>query len=170
MNQTPDWLPPLTSLEYFEGDPIKYIEHLFSLFTRDFITSKPSFKGKYVFYDKADDNGKPRAFSHITTEENRETKERELCLRRCERIAWIRAIIEHYEDPVVLVWEKEQRTSKKIATRTYLFLKEEDFLVILQEIKHGHYMITAIYVDNPNQKRKHLKAYEKSKKPNLLNT
>jgi len=31
--------------------------------------------------------------------------------------------------------------------------------VILEEKTKGYFMITAIYVDNPNQKKKHLKAY-----------
>lgn len=161
---TPDWLPPISRLEDFEGDATKYLAHIFSLFTRDFITTAPTFKGKKVFYDKRNDNGKPAAFGHITTEDDRNTKQRELSLRRCERIAWIKAIIEHANDPLVLVWEKEQKTSKRRAIRTYLFLEQENFLVILQEIKYGHYMITAIYVDNPNQKRKHLKAHEAFKK------
>ena len=166
MNSTPDWLEPLALLEDFNGDPEAYVAHLFSVFTRDFITTTPIFNGKKVLHDKKDDNGKPQAFSHITTEENRQTKQRELCLRRCERIAWIKAVIENSNDPKVLVWEKEQHTSKRIAARTFLFLEDEDFLVILQEIKWGHYLITAIYVDNPNQKRKHRKAYEAYKKAN----
>jgi hypothetical protein len=157
---TPDWLTPIVRLEDFKGDVIKYLDHVFSIFTTDFITATPIYNGKKVFFDKKDDGGKPAAFVHITTEENRTTKGRELCLRRCERIAWIKAIIEHANDPVVKVWEKEQQTSKRRAKRTYLFLDQEDFLVILQEIKHGHYMITAIYVDNPNQKRKHLRAHQ----------
>jgi hypothetical protein len=159
MNPQPDWLEPLARLEDFNGDSDAYIDHLFSLFTRDFITTRPQFKNVGVFHDRGDDGGKPRTFTHITTEEDRSTQQRVLCLRRCERIAWIRAIIEHADDPLVLVWTKEQATPKRKAVRTYLFLEQEDFLVILQEMKRGHFMITAIYVDNPNQKAKHLKAH-----------
>lgn len=166
MDSTPDWLEPLARLEDFNGDAEAYIAHLFSIFERDFISSTPTFRGKRVLHDKKDDSGKPQAFTHITTEENRQTKERELCLRRCERIAWIKAVLENADDPKVLVWEKEQKTSRRRAVRTLLFLEDEDFLVILQEIKWGHYLITAIYVDNPNQKRKHKKAYEAYKKAN----
>ena len=158
-SSTPDWLEPLTKLEDFGGDPIKYIDHIFSLFKRDFISTTPIFKGKEVFHDRHDDGGRPATFVHVTTEENRITKQRELSLRRCERIAWIKAIIEHTNDPLVFVWEKEQRTSEGMTTRTYLFLEQENFLVILQEIIHNHFIITAIYVDNPNQKNKHLKSY-----------
>lgn len=166
MDSTPDWLEPLARLEDFNGDVEAYIAHLFSIFTRDFITTTPTFRGKRVLHDKTDDVGRPQAFTHITTEENRQTKQRELCLRRCERIAWIKSVVENADDPRVLVWEKEQKTSRRRATRTFLFLENENFLIILQEIKRGHYLITAIYVDNRNQKRKHLKAYEAYKKAN----
>jgi len=164
--ETPNWLEPLTRLEDFNGDPEAYIAHLFSVFTRDFITNTPIFQGKKVLHDKKDDNGKPQAFSHITTEENCQTKQRELCLRRCERIAWIKAVIENSNDQKVLVWKKEQNTSKRGAVRIFLFLENEDFLVILEETKWVRYLVTAIYVDNPNQKRKHQKAYESYEKTN----
>lgn len=159
----PAWLKPISCLEDFDGEVDTYLEHIFSLFKRDFIDSPILFKGKRVFYDKSDDNGRPAAFVHITTEENKKTMEREICLRRCERISWVKAIIENYEEPQVLVWEKEQATSKRRAIRTYLFLEQENFLVILQELKHGHYMVTAIYVDIPHQKRKHLKEHKEFK-------
>lgn len=159
MSSSVDWLDAIIALDDFNGDPVAYIDHLFEIFTRDFIESTPIFRGSRVFHDSNDDGGKPHAFVHITTEESKKTGDRELCLRRCERIAWIRPIIENADDAAVLVWSKEQQTSKGWKTRTYLFLEQEDFLVILEEKTKGHFMITAIYVDNPNQKKKHLKAY-----------
>lgn len=168
MSSFPDWLEPLVRLEDFNGDVEAYIARLFELFEKDFIKTSPTFRGKKVLYDKKDDSGKPQAFTHITTEQNHQTKQRELCLRRCERITWIKAVIENADDEKVLVWEKEQKTSKRRDIRTFLFLADEDFLVILQEIKWGHYLITAIYVDNPNQKRKHLRAYAAYEKSRSL--
>ena len=160
LSNSPSWLEPLVLLQNFNGDIVSYLDYVFTLFTRDFVFTSPVYKGKKVFYDKKDDGGKPATFVHITTEENRSTGQREVCLRRCERIGWIKSIIENANDPAVLVWEKEQKTSKRRTKRTYLFLEQEDFLVIMQELKHGHYMITAIYVDNPNQKKKHLKSHQ----------
>lgn len=157
----PSWLEPIVCLEHFSGDVSKYIDHVFSLFIRDFVDTPAVFKGKRVLYDNKDDNGKPAAFVHITTEENKSTGQRELCLRRCERIAWVKAIIENHNDSSVLVWEKDQMTSKGMATRIYLYLEQADFIVILQEIKSGNFIVTAIYVDYPHQKRKHLKNYQK---------
>lgn len=166
MNSVPVWLEPIACLEDFDGDVSKYLAHIFSIFTRDFITTSPVYKNKKVLHDKKDDGGKPATFVHITTEEDRTTKERVLCLRRCERIGWIKSIIENAHDPAVLVWEKEQTSTKRRTIRTYLFLEQEDFLVIIEELKHGCFMITAIYVDYPHQKRKHLKDYEAYKKRN----
>ncbi len=166
MSSSIEWLETIVALDDFKGDPVAYINHLFEIFTRDFISSTPTFRGRKVFHDGNDDGGKPHAFVHITTEEGRETGNRELCLRRCERIAWIRPIIENADDTAVLVWDKEQQTPKGWKTRTYLFLEQENFLVILEEKSKGHFMITAIYVDNPNQKRKHLKAYNQHKSQN----
>ena len=163
-DELPDWLERITKLEDFEGDPEKYIEHLHSLFERDFVTAPAQFRGEKVLFDGGDDNGKPRAFVHITTEEDRATQQRNLCLRRCERIAWIKAIIEHCDDPAVLVWEKEHFGHQRISNRIYLFLECDNFLVILEQLRKGHFMVTAIYVDNPHQKRKHLKDYENFKK------
>ena len=57
---SPNWLTPIISLTDFDGDSVKYIEHVFSIFERDFILSSPIYNGKKVFYDKADDGGRPR--------------------------------------------------------------------------------------------------------------
>ncbi len=160
----PDWLDPLVCLTDFDGDPKAYIEHLYTLFVRDFITTRPQFKDAPVLFDRIIESGKPRTFTHITTEEDRATGDRVLSLRRCERIGWIKAIIEHVNDPAILFWEKEHFAPQRKANRLYFFLECDNFLVIIEEKKSGHFMITAIYVDNPNQKRKHLKAYEEYRK------
>jgi hypothetical protein len=162
-NTLPDWLEPIVCLPDFDGDPQKYIDHVFSLFKRDFITSKPKFKGKIVMCDIGDEGGKPRGFNHITTEEDRNTGVRELCLRRCERITWIKSIIENHTDPKVLYWEQEH-FGKGISIRIFLFLESQDFLVILTEKKKGYFVITAIYVDQPHMKKKHLKAHSEFQK------
>ncbi len=160
MADLPEWLGPLARLEDCKDGAEKYVEYVFSFFKRDFIDSTPMFKGKRVGFDKNDDGGRPVGFTHITTEEDRASKKRELSMRRCERIGWIKAIIEHSDDPAILLWEKEHFASKRITNRFYLFLECDNFVVILEEKKKGYFMITAIFVDNPSQREKHLKAYE----------
>ena len=166
MAEIPAWLTPIITIESFDGDPEKYIENIFSIFKRDFIDTAPFLHDKVIFFDRKDDNGRPAAFLHITTEEDKATGCRNISLRRCERIEWVRAIIEHIDDPAVLYWKKEQYTARRWATRTYLFLEQENFLVVLEEMTNGNLLITAIYVDLPHQKRKHLRDCEAYKKAN----
>ncbi len=160
-DEIPDWLCPLIKLSDFEGNVELYLENVFSIFKKDFIDKRPLFKNKNVLYNKNDENGKPNGFMHITTEEDKITRERNTCLRRCERIGWIRLVIENSNKQEVLAWEKETRNPKgKWVKRTFLFLKKQDFLVILEELKNGFLIISSIYVDNTGQKKKHLRDYK----------
>lgn len=157
---SPAWLTSLITLADFGGDGKAYIDHLYSIFNRDFVDSETQFRGKKVIFDNVIEDGKFRGFTHITTEENKATKERELCLRRCERLEWIKLMIENETDPGVLVWEQIHYTPKRVSVRTFIFIENEDFLIILNPIKGEQFLVTAIYVDYPNQKRKHLKAHK----------
>lgn len=157
----PDWIGSLTTLAECDGDTEKYIEILYEIFKKDFIDSHPTFNNKPVLFDKALDGGKPNTFVHVTTETDTITKSRVLSLRRCERISWLRQIIDNNSDARVLVWTKEHYSRKRKTNRVCLYLECADYLVILDENKHGYYIITGIYVDYPYQKKRHLKEFEK---------
>lgn len=160
----PEWTGSLITLKDCDGDSKKYIEKLFEIFKKDFIDSRPIFRGKPVLFDKTLDRGKPSTFVHITTETDQKTKQRILSMRRCERIAWLRKIIENHSDSSVLVWTKIHYSRKRKTNRVCLYLECGDYLIILDENKHGFYVITGIYVDYPNQKKRHREEYEKYSK------
>lgn len=148
--QPPKWLTPIIELAQFSGDPARYFDHLFSIFKKDFIDSQPTFHGKPVFMgDQRMFNGKPECFWHVTSQTNKETGEREPSLRRCERVEWIRLIIEHCNDPAVWEWPKQHERE----LRHNLFLESENFLVVLIERK-SFYLITAIYIDYPHTRKR----------------
>jgi len=142
MNGGSDWLPPLVVLADYDGDWKRYIEAVFADFFRDFIQSQPQFQGKWVrcrrdpIYD-----GKEAGFWHCVSE-GRDEDERTPDLRRCERIGWIRAVIEHADDSSVDVW-----TSKKKRTLRIHLWYDESYLVVLG-IRKGYYqLITAHCTD-----------------------
>ncbi len=156
-SQPPNWLTPLIELAEFSGDPIKYLDHLFLIFKRDFMDSHPIFHGKPVFIgDQKIFNGKPECFWHVTSQENEETREREPNLRRCERVGWIRLIIEHCNDAEVWEWPKQHKRQM----RHNLFLESENFLVVLTERKN-FYLVTAIYIDYPHMRKRLENEYQK---------
>lgn len=161
----PEWIGPLITLAECDGDSEKYIEKLFGIFKKDFIDSRPTFDGKPVLFDKKLDGGKPNTFVHITTETDPVTKQRILSMRRCERINWLRQIIDNNSDQSsVRVWIKPHYSKKRKTNRACLYLECGDYLVILDENKYGFYIIAGIYVDYPYQKKRHLKEFEKYSK------
>lgn len=136
-------LGQLVELTHFNGDPIKYLEHLYDKFTQDFLTTKPMFRNRVVLCDTRNENGRCSGFVHITTKENSGTQERQLDLRRCERIHWIRVIVENETHDSVLVWTKPN----KKRMRVYLYAPSERFLVILEDRGSVYFLVTAYYVD-----------------------
>lgn len=128
MSSIPDWIPKLTLLDDFGGDWNRYIDHLFSIFYKDFIESQPKFQNCWVrcrrdpIYD-----GKEAGFWHCTSDGTDE-KTRVPDLRRCERIGWVRAVIEHVEDSRIDCWSNTRNSEKR-----WLLWFNEEFLVVLAE-------------------------------------
>ena len=151
----PKWLPDLITLDDFQGDPIKYIEHIFNIFKKDFIDSNPNFKGRLVIHDDRVIDGKPACFQHITTEDDKVSGLRNnFNLRKSERICWIRPIIENWQDKsVVSIWENK----RKIYRNTLLLLEQEKFLIVLINRKGSYLLNTCIYLERDHTLRKHLK-------------
>jgi len=149
MNSFPKWLPPLIKLEDFNGDAIKYVEKIFLVFRADFIDDKPLFRKVCVVFDSTkEDDEKPRAFHHLTTEEDKVTRKREFNIRRSERLSWIKPIIENCSDETILIWEKEHFGKKRISNRIYLFLEKQSYIVFLEEKKNCFFLISAYPVNN----------------------
>lgn len=139
------------------GDPLEYIELLYTHFTRDFIDNRPQFEGEQVLHDARDDGGKCACFVHITNKDDEDAGDRVIDLRRCERIAWIRPIIDNHTSNDVLRWEEE----KPKGNRIFLYLESERFLVILQKFKYGYMLVTAYYVDHNKTHQRYLKKYQR---------
>lgn len=157
----PSWLPPLIDLNDYSGRWDVYDSVIYQVFRKDFIDSKPRFQGVDVgtrWHPKHDN--KEYAYWHIT-QEGRVEENRIPDLRRCERIGWIRAIIEHSDDPAVKVWENKRGEDRRIL----LWLDALDFLVILGWRKQGYWMLITAYPTNrKHTRRKLLKEYTAHKK------
>ncbi|PYD81500.1 hypothetical protein CFR80_11245 [Komagataeibacter oboediens] len=79
------------------------------------------------------------AFWHLIQEGQIET-ERTPDLRRCERIRWIRWVIENAEtNPEIDIWENQRGT----ATNTLLWFRTE-YLVVLSH-RNGYYLLKTAY-------------------------
>jgi hypothetical protein len=149
MSKPPDWLPEALRWEDFGGDWNRFLAAIYRIFERDFKRSKPNYGGHPVTYDAEMENGKEAVFWHVTTSVDDATHERVPDLRRCERISWLRPIIEHSNDKVLKVWREKRRTGARI----HFWLEEFDYLVVLAERPRAVILVTAIHIDSKHTRR-----------------
>lgn len=138
----------------FQGEWQTYCNILYAIFTHDFMETPPAFEGLTVSAIRAPMyEGKSGSFWHLISQGDVE-EERLPDLRRCERIRWPRAIIDHADD--VKVW----RNTRKNKIHVCLWLKEENYLVVLGQ-RNGYFILrTAYLIENEHQQRKLQKEYE----------
>jgi len=128
MGKLPDWLPGLLLLDNYSGSWQRYEDEVYSRFYTDFIESRPTFRGLPVYVKRFLEKGKERGFWHCIQEGPIE-RDRTPDLRRCERIAWVRSIIEHANEPMIKKWSKKVRGK----TRYLIWFENADYLVVLEK-------------------------------------
>ena len=156
----PDWLPEIASVNPWTENTY---EMLYAIFCRDIRDCNLLYNGNDVWIFPDTEDGKELIFWHLTTrgvkrqktprrkrkyypEWQTDTKtERLPDLRRCERLPWIKPLLEHPSEPEVLTWDYEEgdRTIK-----TYAWIKDNDFVVIMKKYPDDkRRLITSFYVD-----------------------
>jgi hypothetical protein len=66
-------------------------------------------------------------------------------LRRCERLPWVRTMIENAGDLEVVYWDHEEGD---LTIKTYIWLKDYDFTVIMKKYPDNkRRLITSFYID-----------------------
>jgi len=157
----PDWLPEMVSVNPWTENTY---EMLYAIFCRDIRDCNLRYIGNNVWIFPDIEEGKETIFWHLTARgverqkiprrkrkfysdaQADAEKERLPDLRRCERLPWIGALIEHPLEPENLAWEYREgdRTIK-----TYIWINENDFVVILKKYPDGkRRLITSFYVDS----------------------
>jgi len=154
-------LPELIELSDFGGDFHTYLEGVYEIFKEDFVTSKPTFKGKKLGLKKhpyVED--KEYTFYHMTHEGDIEN-DRTPDMRRMERIGWPRPMIDFSDDTELKVWRNIRRGRGGTKNRILILHEEERYLVVLDD--RGEYILpwTAYLIKGNKQMQKHIKEYEK---------
>jgi hypothetical protein len=156
MNGPPHWLPPMAAVNPWTNATY---EMLYAIFKQDFKDSQPVYDGNPVWFFPELDDGKEVVFWHMTSRVDQETRERLPDLRRSERLPWVRPMMGNSTQPEILAWDYEEgdRTIK-----TYVWLKDQDFLVLMKKYKDGRRrLITSYHVDQPHTRRSLQKKYAK---------
>jgi hypothetical protein len=125
-----DWLPELVTLESCGGNWDQYLDLIYRYFKVDWLDSRPTYQGKLIGLRKHPVvKGKESTFWHFISEGANE-EDRIPNLRRCERIRWVRPVIESVglrKD--ILVW-KQRRGGK---TNIAIALEDLSYVVFLGE-------------------------------------
>ncbi|MCP4710272.1 MAG: hypothetical protein GY869_16740 [Planctomycetes bacterium] len=140
-------------MEQCGGDWDNYLNAVYDHFCADFIFHKTYYNGVRVAVRKIPESkGKGYGFWHCISEGAKEEEERIPDLERCKRIKWIKAIIEHADNPEIDTW-----SNRRGRERCRLLWYQEQFLVVLAERKRKedgkkYYLLkTAYCTTRPNQ-------------------
>jgi hypothetical protein len=156
----PDWLPETAVVSPWTESTY---EMLYAIFCRDIRDYNLRYISHPVWIFLEMEDGKENVFWHLTTRIYRQKKisrrkrkfypssqtdtepQRLPDLRRCERLPWVKPLIEHASEPEILAWDYEEgnRTIK-----TYIWIKDYDFVVIMKKYPDGRRrLITSFHVD-----------------------
>lgn len=158
----PGWLPDLVFAESYGGYNNHYLEIIYEYFKQDFIETKPVFRGislklkRYPLY-----KDKEATFWHIISS-GEDEDDRNIDIKRCERIRWPKPIIEHSDENEIKVWENKRKSE----TRILIWFEEIEYLVILAK-REGYILFWTSYpVTIFHNKQKLIKEYMAYKKAN----
>lgn len=148
----------LIEITEYDNNYDAYIEAIYSHFHNDFVKNPVKiFNGKRIVFKKEPyEKNKEAIFWHLVSEGPIES-ERNICLRRCERICWIKQLVCNCHTEHVNMWETKRGSDK----RMIISKKDFSYVVILSDQKNVMVLITAYDVQHNSQKEKLRKEYEK---------
>jgi hypothetical protein len=145
----PHWLPKLMCLADYGGVWADYEDAVYEAFCSDVVTHTIVFEDRRVAVRVHPSfRGKEHGFWHCVQEGAVES-DRTPDISRCERIRWIRSIIEHATDSSIDQWENWRGSE-----HNRLFWFAEEYLVVLAD--RGRYWLlkTAYCTTEEYRKRK----------------
>ena len=154
----PNYLPDILKLE---GEYNDIIDKAYEIFKRDFIDNTTKYDGVPVIYDKriiAASMGKKVGFWHLISKEMKPLEGRFLDKERAQRLPWIKPLIER-EFEGVLHFEYDEGSKDK-GIRTYIWLKDYDYLVVLKKRGNVYILITAYCILSSTSRHNIQRRYE----------
>lgn len=159
------WLP--SEIDISLGTFTEIIQILYAKFQMDIKCGKIIVYGLRVGYAPGYEPsglGYEKIFWHLITRDDPSTGDRLIDYKRAPKLSWIKPILEHCSESCIKIWDYQEGTSKK-GTRTYVWLEQYDFLVILQKcnLRSGKTVmniITSFHIDGPIYCKKLYKKWE----------
>lgn len=121
------------------------------------------FRGKRVVCKRFPEyEGRDEAFNHLTTvnsHDNNDSNDRELDLRRCERLKWIKPGMmgNHQGKDCFLEYRKIVRGKNRI----HLLNKYDRYMIVLEDRGDYVLLVTAYYIQYDNTLRRKIAEYSR---------
>jgi hypothetical protein len=156
---TSPWLPSLIETN---GDWQSVRAKLYAAFCADFKHGNLTMNGIPVTCDmRPSEEGLEEGFWHLITGFDRDADQRLVETERARCLGWCGAIIRNAGDDAILEWRYREKSS----LRTYLWLKAEDYVVVLQGLPpkkpRRYILLTAFHLSGESQRRNMRRRYEK---------
>lgn len=165
----PGLAPPSASIGPVRGNWDLYLGAVYEVFSHDFHKTRPNFQGRRLGLKSHPlTKEKECTFWHLI-EEGPDEKDRIPNLARCERISWVRAIIErvHTHPDDVRVWAQDIQAKKGGKERRWhLALSDFSYLVVLADREKYLLPWTAFPVEHSHQRRKREKQWREHRPQN----
>lgn len=149
-------LPAKLNYADFNRDILAFIEAAYTIFKRDFVTTRPVFEGKPLALKKFPlVAGREYTFYHLTQEGDDEDN-RQFSIDRTECIPFPRPMTDNISHPYLKVWSNTRNGKERVL----IYHEQESYLVILEK-RDGYALLwTAYPVSREHTYRKLMKEYE----------
>ena len=128
MTDRPNWLPDTLDISEATDETV---DLLYMIFDRDFKQTTPHYGERPIVFSPGQSvKGYEVIFWHLITGDYHAPDPEHLEFDRAKRLPWCAPIINHALSSVPLVWDSEQPDGK---VRTYIWLKDFDYVVIVQK-------------------------------------
>ena len=160
---SPDWLPPLVTIDEYGGDWHRYLDGLYGIFKNEFLETpviidlKPLFVRRHPTFD-----GKLGSFWHLLGHEDGQAVP--VDFRRHERIRWPKAIILHRGDSSIKAWSDHDFKGGNPAHERMCLWFNDEYLVVLEERERYVSLVTAYPTDRGHTRRKLQARFEAAQK------
>lgn len=150
--------PDCLYLSDYSGNFSEYIEAVYEVFCQDFVNTRPIFRGIRLGLKKYPiTEGWEATFYHLT-HEGEDEQNRTPCMRRCERISWLKTAIEQCDSLGLKVWPQIRKGKKRICIWIEVPDGADHFIVLDDR---GDYILpwTAYPLTYKHEKEKKRKEY-----------
>lgn len=145
-----EWLPGIVTMNDHGGNWAAYLAARYQTFRDGFVVQGIQFQGKRVSLKRHPvEAGKEATFWHMVSSGSTEA-DREIDLRRMERIGWPRAIIDNGPGTCFVMWTEVIKGEARI----HLWCEEEGYMLVLAD--RGTYVLpwTAYFVEHEHRRKR----------------